>query len=131
MEIPVSARISYVTSSDEDYVSLEVQDEKSLVTFVCARFKLEDAYKLFMNRQIKGVAEVRGLNLVGKKREMQDIKLTVTKHGDDDSLKLACVDWMEKNPGWQISVGDMKWNSHKAQKQKDRWSYSLHAVRYT
>lgn len=132
MKLIGHARIGYVTSS-EDYMTIEVTDETSGIEFARLKIKPEDAYALLSNRTVKGELDVRGLDLVGKRREIQRITLEIPKTDvlqAEPAIREACMEWMKSNPGWAISADDMKWNHHRIKHLEDSYVFSTHAVRF-
>lgn len=124
-----------VTSTNGNYLEVSVEDRASGVRFVQAKIELKDAHLLLSNRMVPVALDVRGLNVIGKKKETQEATLLLPRDfrgRDQDQVLSDTINvWLElENYSWQVHESDRKWNSHKAKYKDQCIEYTITVYRY-
>jgi hypothetical protein len=127
MKINAKINISRVSSNHrEGYISIRIQDEKSLVTFFDGEMSLTDfaqAITGFSDQPIP--AEVRGLDFLGKTRVREDRTIECPL---DTCKKEELEQWLHENAqeeGWTLNTYLGSQNSVKRTEGKTILRYSV------
>ena len=129
-KIKCQLRISHYTSNRPPYrgVTLEVIDETSGIHFVELELTHEQLGRVLGSMSVECDGEVRGLNLVGMKRETASIKIPRKKElYKEDQLRKYLEEQAKpyEVDGWMVSIDSML-----RTQQGSAEFYHGHKVRY-
>lgn len=78
LQVEVRAGRIHCGAVQEDYINLSIEDSNSGIQFVEIELSMENFAKMMTGSTVKAQAEMRGLEYVGKVREYEGAKITIT-----------------------------------------------------
>ena len=112
--------ISYVTcNTEDDYVSLRVEDETSRIEFLSVNLSPEQyGMLLSASRHVDCTFDLRGVDRVGMIAENDTVDVNVANYCTTDEVEIKCIKRDVEVDGWGIREGDLQ-NSHNYRRHPD------------